>query len=64
MSDLEAQVGAVLEIMVNATVAEMTKLIGGCDSTHAEESSCVTESTPGSADGKVGLLKAVVSVCS
>lgn len=46
MSDLEAQVGAILEIMVNATVTEMSKVVGGSDSTDPEVSSC--ENTHGS----------------
>lgn len=45
MSDLEAQVGAILEKMVNSTVTEMTKVIGVSDSTHPEVSSCTTENT-------------------
>lgn len=53
MSDLEAQVGSILEIMVNATVTEMTKVIGGCASTHPEVSSCTAENTHGSSEEKV-----------
>lgn len=51
MSDVEAQVGAILEIMVNATVAEMTKVIGG--PTRPEVSSCAAENTVGSPEEKV-----------
>lgn len=55
MSDLEAQVGSILEIMVNATVTEMTKVIGGCDSTRPEASTCTdtTENTQESTDKTV-----------
>ena len=38
--------GAILEIMVNATVTEMSKVIGGSDSTDPEVPSC--ENTQGS----------------
>ncbi len=48
MSDLEAQVAAILEIMVNATVTEITEVIGGSDSTHSEVASCTPGSTRGS----------------
>lgn len=53
MSDLEAQVGSILEIMVNTTVTEMTKVIGGSASTHPQVSSCTTENTPGPSEEKV-----------
>lgn len=43
MSDLEAQVGAILQKMVNATVTEMTKVIGVSDSTQAEVPPCATD---------------------
>lgn len=43
MSDLEAQVGAILEIMVHAAVTEMHKVIGGSAST--PPSPCAGENT-------------------
>lgn len=45
MSDLEGQVGAILEKMVNATVTEMTKVIGVPDSTQSKASSCTAGHT-------------------
>lgn len=54
MSDFEAQVGSIVEIMVNTTVTELTKVIGGSASTHPEVStSCTTENIDGSLDEKV-----------
>lgn len=47
MSDLEAQVGAILEIMVNASATEMTKVIR--DAPQPE----VSDNTHGSPDEKV-----------
>lgn len=43
MSDLEAQVCAILEKMVSATISEMSKVIGVSNSTQPGESS-TTES--------------------
>lgn len=40
MSDLEAQVGAIFEKMVEATISEMSKLIGVSNSA---QPSCTTE---------------------
>ena len=53
MSDLEVQVGSILEMMVNATVTEISKVIGGSAETYLEMSSCETENTHGSSEEKV-----------
>ncbi|XP_069574417.1 zinc finger and SCAN domain-containing protein 22-like isoform X2 [Brachyistius frenatus] len=53
MSDVETRVSSILEIMANATVSEMTKVIGGCGSTGPEDPSRATENTHGSPDQKV-----------
>lgn len=45
MSDVEGHVGAILEKMVNATVTEITKVIGVPDSPRPEASSCTTGHT-------------------
>ena len=47
MSDLEAQVGAILEKMVNATVKEMTKITGVDNPNAPEVSTCAAESPRG-----------------
>nr|XP_020478897.1 gastrula zinc finger protein XlCGF26.1-like [Monopterus albus] len=53
MSDLEAQVGAILEIMVNAVVSEITKVIDGSDATQVSQ--CPTENTHGSSEKVIQL---------
>lgn len=50
MADLEPQVCAILEIMVNAAVSEMNKVIGASET---QETSCVAEDTHGSPEDKV-----------
>ncbi|TNN66100.1 Zinc finger protein 782 [Liparis tanakae] len=50
MSDLEAQVGSILEIMVSTTVTEMAKVIGGSAPTQTDGSQRTTENTPGSSE--------------
>lgn len=59
MSDLEVQVGSILEMMVNATVTEISKVIGGSAETCPEMSSCETENTHGSSEEKVRLKSGV-----
>lgn len=53
MADLEPQVCAILEIMVNAAVSEMNKVIGASDPPRPQETSCVAEDTHGSPEDKV-----------
>lgn len=53
MADLEPQVCAILEIMVNAAVSEMNKVIGASDPPRPQETSCVAEDTHGSPQDKV-----------
>ncbi|XP_008302107.1 uncharacterized protein LOC103373879 [Stegastes partitus] len=53
MSELEAQVCSILEIMVNATVSEMSKVLGGCGPTRPQVSTCAPENTHGSSEEKV-----------
>lgn len=43
MSELEVQVGAILENIVNVSVTEMAKMIGVSDSTQLETSSRTTD---------------------
>lgn len=53
MADLEPQVCAILEIMVNAAVSEMNKVIGASHPPRPQETSCVAEDTHGSPEDKV-----------
>lgn len=50
MSDLESQLGSILEKMVDSTVAEMTKVLGGSGSRRPEEE---TEDNEMSSEDKV-----------
>lgn len=53
MSELEAQVCAILEAMVKATVSEMSEVLGGSDSTRPQASRSTTENTHDSLHDKV-----------
>ncbi|CAI5692744.1 unnamed protein product [Oreochromis niloticus] len=61
MADLEPQVCAILEIMVNAAVSEMNKVIGASDPPRPQETSCVAEDTHGSPEDKVIQLSVFMS---
>lgn len=52
MAAFEEQIGSILETMINATVTEMTKVIGGSDSTCSEVPS-TTENINESSNEKV-----------
>jgi len=53
MSHVEAHVCAILDTMANATVSEMTKVIGGSDSTRPEVTPSAAENKHDSSDEKV-----------